>query len=186
MCTLRIMGKSNWDILGLFPNNLSLSLETGQHLGDGRGSGAWPRQDRRHGVRQTLQLAAQTSGRPRPRRGHLLVPGAWTSPRCKALYQSYWWVNPYPALNPATSLRLHPKSANPTSVEILQLSNCEFRLWQNISSGWKPTNLTSVFTLQTSVYHRLMVLRWRQYGCEIQMFADIRLVGFHSPKDFIQ
>ncbi len=24
-------------------------------------------------------------------------------------------------------------------------------------SGWKPTNLTSVFTLQTSIYHRLMV-----------------------------
>ena len=37
-------------------------IETGQHLGDGRRAGAGPRQDRRHGLRQTLQLAAQTSG----------------------------------------------------------------------------------------------------------------------------
>ncbi len=33
-------------------------------------------------------------------------------------------------------------------------------------SGWKPTNLTSVFTLRISVYRCLMVLCWRHwYGC---------------------
>ncbi len=52
---------------------------------------------------------------------------------------------------------------------------------QFFGSGWKPTNLTSVFTLQTSVYRHLMVLRQRLMWISVRMLADVRQVDFHPP-----
>jgi hypothetical protein len=49
----------------------------------------------------------------------------------------------------------------------------------NPHSGWKPTNLTSVFTLRTSVYCRLMLTAMRILNTDI---CNVRLAGFHPSK----
>ncbi len=44
-------------------------------------------------------------------------------------------------------------------------------------SGWKPTHLTSVFALRTSI----LLPDGTMLTALIQMFSDVRLVGFHPP-----
>jgi len=50
-----------------------------------------------------------------------------------------------------------------------------------LMSGWKPTNLTSVFSLRTSVLLPDGTTLTALIGMLIQMFVDVRLVGFLPP-----
>lgn len=66
--------------------------ETRQHPRDGRGNRARQSQDRRHGLREALQLSSETPRRPRSRCGDILVPCAGAAVGSTALHESHWYV----------------------------------------------------------------------------------------------
>jgi hypothetical protein len=59
--------------------------------------------------------------------------------------------------------RLFSAGLNDEGAAVLAAFSFNFFFFVNgtahLCSEWKPTNLTSVFTVRTSVYRRLMVLR---------------------------
>jgi hypothetical protein len=70
-----------------------------------------------------------------------------------------------------------PLGADQTLEALLKLEKRD----QLMMSGWKPTNLTSVFSLRTSVLLPDGTTLTALIQMLIEMFVDVRLVGFLQP-----